>query len=83
MWEYLRKHVRYPTSMEGEGMVFIQFTVETDGTLTGIHIKRGVAQALDNEALRVVSSFPKWTPSMIDGKPVRQDYIVPIRFRIH
>lgn len=80
MWEYLGKHLRYPTCTEAEGIVSVQFTVGTDGTLTDIHVKRGVARSLDNEALRVVSSFPKWIPSMVEGRPVCSDHIVSIRF---
>lgn len=82
MWEFLMKRVKYPTCIEMEGTVYVQFTVESDSTLSNIHLKRGVAEAFDREALRVVSLFPQWNPALLEGKPVRSDYIVPIRFRL-
>jgi protein TonB len=43
---------------------------------------RGVDPALDKEALRVISTMPRWKPGMQRGKPVRVRYTVPITFRL-
>ena len=40
-------------------------------------------EALAQEALRVVSSMPAWTPGKKDGKPVNVKYNIPISFRMH
>lgn len=42
---------------------------------------RKSVKALEEEALRVVKSMPKWTPGMRDGEPVRVRYTQPITFR--
>ena len=40
-------------------------------------------EALAQEALRVVSSMPAWTPGKKDGKPVNVKYNIPISFRMN
>ncbi len=37
---------------------------------------------LDKEAIRVISSMPKWTPGVQNGKKVRVKYTVPVSFRL-
>ena len=45
-----------------QGRVMLQFTVNTDGSVSGVKVLRGVDPSLDKEAVRVVSMSPKWTP---------------------
>ena len=45
-----------------QGRVTLQFTVESDGRVTNVKVLRGVDSSLDQEAVRVVSSSPRWTP---------------------
>ena len=51
-----------------QGRVTLQFTVEADGRVTNVKVLRGVDESLDKEAVRVVSSSPKWKPGIKDGK---------------
>jgi hypothetical protein len=37
---------------------------------------------LDAEAIRVVSSMPKWNPGLENGNPVRVKYTIPVTFRL-
>ena len=60
----------------------IYFVVERDGTITDVHVARGVDPYLDKEALRVVKSMPKWKPGKQRGKPVRVSYTVPVIFKL-
>lgn len=34
----------------------------------------------DAEALRIISTMPKWTPGKINGKPVSVKHTVPVMF---
>ena len=43
-----------------QGRVTLQFTVNADGTVSNVKVLRGVDSSLDKEAVRVVSSSPKW-----------------------
>ena len=65
-----------------QGRVTTQFTVEADGRITGVKVIRGVDESLDREAVRVVSSSPKWEPGYQKGKPVRVTYTFPVIFQL-
>jgi len=81
--EYIAKNLNYPDSAGNNGIsgkVFIRFIVEPDGSVNDVIILRGVDPNLDEEALRVVKSSPKWTPGKQRGKLVRVAYTFPINF---
>ena len=65
-----------------QGRVTLQFTIETDGSVKNVKVLRGVDSSLDKEAVRVVSSSPKWTPGMQRNKPVRVKYTFPVVFQL-
>ncbi|HMQ76406.1 MAG TPA: M56 family metallopeptidase [Flavobacteriales bacterium] len=82
---YLGKAVTYPAGARAdgvEGTVYIAFTVQADGRVTDASLKRGVRSDLDQEALRVVSAMPAWTPAAKDGKPVASQMTLPIDFKL-
>jgi protein TonB len=65
-----------------QGRVTLQFVVDTDGSVRDVKVIRGVDPALDKEAVRVVSSSPKWTPGRQRDKPVKVRYIFPVIFQL-
>lgn len=82
---YLQTNVKYPeVSVKNNeiGKVFVSFVVEKDGSIQNAKVEKGVSPALDEEALRVVRSMPKWTPAMKDGKEVRTVLTLPIVFHL-
>jgi protein TonB len=68
-----------------QGTVYIQFIVEHDGSVSNVKLMRGIpgGSSLDNEALRVISSMPNWTPGMQNGHTVRVSYMLPIHFKLN
>lgn len=62
--------------------VNVSFIVEADGNVSNVKIERGVSEALDAEALRVVAASPKWKPGVVDGKKVRTKITIPIDFKL-
>lgn len=81
--EYLASEVRYPeAAMKAgiEGRVFCHFVVDEEGNVVDVNVARSIDPNLDAEAIRVVSSMPKWKPGNVDGEPVRVSYTVPINF---
>ena len=62
--------------------IIVQFVVDRDGTISNPEVVRGVDPYLDKEAIRVISSMPKWTPGVQNGKKVRVKYTVPVSFRL-
>lgn len=85
LWEYISKKVKYPKTAkkyEIQGKVLVQFVVSEDGSVTDVKITRGVEKSLDEEAIRVISSMPKWNPGTINGTPVKVKYTLPIVFKL-
>ena len=83
--EYLSKNIKYPQMAKDagiEGTVYIKFVIETDGSIGVVQVLRGVSNALDTEAQRVIKEMPAWSPGEQNGRKVRVSYTVPIRFRI-
>ena len=85
LMKYLGANIKYPTisqEMGSAGKVIVQFVVDKDGTITDPTVVRGVDAYLDKEAIRVISSMPKWKPGVQNGKKVRVKYTVPVVFRL-
>lgn len=81
--KYIAGSIKYPDDavLAGiQGKVYVTFVVTTDGAIANTKIARGVDPTLDNEAMRVVNSLPRWKPGYQRGKPVNVSYTVPINF---
>ena len=82
---YLYANIRYPANAAENGVqgtVTVQFVVNRDGSIVDVSLLHRTDPDLDREAIRVISSMPKWKPGMHHGKPVRVRYTVPIKFRL-
>lgn len=78
-------HMKYPEFCKENGVqgkVVTSFVINEDGRVVDVKVLKGVDPALDREAVRVVSSSPKWKPGKIDGKPVRVVYTFPVIFQM-
>lgn len=87
MVKFIQKNVKYPQAEKEAGITgtcFVTFIVEKNGKLSGIRILRGVpgGPGLDKEALRVVKKMPKWKPGKQNGKKVRVQYNLPIKYTL-
>jgi len=84
-FQYILQNIRYPEEARKngiEGRVFITLVVEKDGSLSNIHVVRGISKELDAEAVRVLKSCPKWNPGIQNEHPVRVEYTMPITFSL-
>lgn len=85
LMKYLGKNVKYPIEAHAnniEGRVVVHFIINKDGSISNVGLTRSVDPLLDKEAIRVISSMPKWKPGMQRGKAVRVKYTVPVMFRL-
>jgi len=87
--EFIQKNLRYPTEAMKKGIqgrVIVTFNVETDGSITDAKVVKAVDSLLNNEALRIVKSMPKWQPGgmMSKGKTVltKYKYTIPVIFKL-
>lgn len=82
---FLLKSIRYPAAARErrvQGRVIVTFIVDEGGFVTDAKVIRGEDMSLNDEALRVVRSSPKWIPGTQYGVPVRTAYTIPISFSI-
>lgn len=82
---WVGKNLVYPDVARENGItgrVYISFTVMPDGTLKNIKVIRGLDPACDKEAIRVVSSSPKWTPGRQRDRAVPVNYQFPVHFQL-
>ncbi len=83
--EWITRHTNYPqAAVDGKikGKVTLTFIVEKDGSISSIAIVHGVHPLLDNEAVKVISESPKWSPGLQRGQPVRVRYVIPVTFTL-
>ena len=83
--KWVNQNLAYPDIAKENGIqgrVTLQFTVGTDGKVSGVKVLRGVDPSLDKEAVRVVSSSPKWTPGKQRDRPVKVTYTFPVIFQL-
>ena len=64
-----------------EGRVTLNFTISETGEVTNVKVLRSVHPKLDDEAVRVISSSPKWLPATSNGTPIRTVYTFPVVFQ--
>lgn len=82
---WVQSQIRYPAEAlkRGiEGRVVLSFIVECDGSVSTIQLLQSPDRILSEEARRVVSSSPKWTPGRQNGHLVRVRYMLPVDFSI-
>jgi protein TonB len=83
--KFLQKNIKFPEAERKakiSGTCYITFVVEKDGSITEVKILRGVKDGpgYDAEAKRVVEMMPKWKPGTQNGRTVRVQFNMPIRF---
>ena len=81
--KWVAQNMQYPEEALKKnlsGRVMVSFVVGSDGVIRNVKVLRGVDPILDAEAVRVVSSSPKWTPATKDGEPVAINYTFPVVF---
>lgn len=83
---FIRDNTKYPedAKLKGiQGRVVVRFVVEKDCSVSEVGIVEGKYPSLDAEAVRVVSTLPKFEkPALKDGEPVRVYYMIPVQFNL-
>lgn len=85
MYAYIHKNLKYPEKAKAEGIegrVFVQFVIEKDGSISNILIKRAIGGGCEEAAVEMIKNMPKWKPGKQRGKPVRFQFVLPIKFEL-
>lgn len=81
VYAYLR-YPKYAVENGIQGRVEVSFIIDEKGQVTDVKVTRSVHEALDNEAVRVISASPKWKPARHRGKKVKVAMSVTVDFRL-
>jgi TonB family protein len=85
LMNWLSENINYPIVAQEnsiQGRVVVQFVVLADGSIDSIKIAKSVHPSLDNEAIRLVKSMPRWKPAERSGNKVNSRFTLPIVFII-
>lgn len=85
LMKFLAANIKYSQAAKEKGTrgkVVITFIVEKDGSLSNIKVLRDIGDGCGEEAIRVVNLMPKWKPAKQREKNVRQQFVLPITFRL-
>jgi periplasmic protein TonB len=83
MMKFIQTNLSYPQDaieLNEQGKVYVSFVVDTDGSVKGVQVERGVSKSIDREAARIVRSFPKWIPGELNYSKVKTRVRLPINF---
>jgi len=84
--EFIRNNIQFPNQAKSKnisGIVYVNFIVETDGTLSDINILKDIGGGCGEEALRIIKKMPLWNSGEQDGVKVRVNYNLPVEFKLH
>jgi periplasmic protein TonB len=83
---HLAKNIKYPPAAQENnisGRITVQFVVSEDGSIGDVKVVgRKLGGGLEEEAMRVVRSMPKWRPGKQNGRAVKVYYTLPVAFRL-
>ncbi|MEP6646034.1 MAG: energy transducer TonB [Saprospiraceae bacterium] len=85
MLKHIQTNLKYPEearTMMIQGPVVVDFVIDSSGKVTAPVVTSGLGHGTDEEALRVVSLMPAWTPGVLEGKHVAVKMTMPILFQI-
>ncbi len=83
---FFDERIVYPESAvekNVEGLVWVNFVVEKDGSVSNPHIIRGIGFGCDEEVLRVVKNLPRLEAGKIGEELVRVAITLPIRYQLN
>jgi periplasmic protein TonB len=83
---YVSSKIEYPEDAINnniEGTVHVQFAIDEQGNVSNARtIGNKIGYGLEEEAIKLVSNMPKWTPGMVKGKKVKAWYTLPVAYKL-
>ncbi len=83
--KWVAERLVYPQSAKADtvqGRVFVQFVISEKGEVGSVKVIRSVDSRLDEEAVRVISMSPAWTPGKHKGNVVKVVFMMPVTFQL-
>jgi len=80
-YEYIANNFKTPSVDGLKGIVYVNFIVEKDGSLSRIKVLRDIGYGTGEETIRVLEKCPNWIPAENNGQKVRCLFSLPISFQ--
>ncbi len=83
--KYLADNMHYPEAprLAGiEGRVILGFAINEEGKAIDIVVRHGISSECDEEAIRMLTQMPAWSPGLQNGKPVKVYFTLPLTFKL-
>lgn len=83
--QYITENLQYPVNAKEKGIsgdVRVSYVIDKDGSITDVKVIESVDPDLDKEAVRLISSMPKWKPGIRQSKIVKMRTSTVIRFEL-
>jgi len=83
LYQAIEKELNLPDELHSSGKVYMQFTVDTTGSMKEIAVVKGYDKKASTEALRVMKKidYPFITASQ-RGKKIKSRLVIPINFNV-
>ena len=85
LMEYLASHIKYPPEAVKDsiqGRVVVQLLIERNGEVSEVKVVHSVHELLDNEAIRVCKSLPRFFPGSVGVKTAAMWLTLPVVFKL-
>jgi periplasmic protein TonB len=82
---FIGENLNYPAEASDnniQGRVILKFAVNTDGSVDRVEIIKGVDNSLNNEAMMVVMTLPRFKPGKQNGVAVPVWFTLPVIFQL-
>ncbi|HWJ30247.1 MAG TPA: energy transducer TonB [Flavisolibacter sp.] len=77
---FLKANLKSPVALSSgqTEIVVARFSVSSSGDISNIEIIKSAGKSFDNTVIKVIKKMPKWTPQIVNGKPINS--VVSQRF---
>lgn len=75
---FISKNINTNATNKNSGKINIEFVVDTKGQVDEVNVTESSNPKLNEEAIRIVKSFPRWQPGHQAGAFVKTRYAIPI-----
>lgn len=76
------KYPKFALDNKIQGIVYVNFIVEPDSSITNVKVLQGIGAGCDEEAVKVVKAMPKWKPGVKDQRKIRVLVTMPLTFSL-
>lgn len=77
----IKRNLKYSKGkVDYAGVVYVEFVVTEDGSTTDFKVVKGLCDICDKNAIETLKKMSKWTPAMVNDKPIRTRLILPVKY---